>query len=417
MWTTGSGSATPCSPWRRAREHLRVRGAAPPLAFLLIVSPLASLPLRAQSVELTTDLGLTRALPPPGVTGPSGSYLQGMLRLRVQGIGSRFFGGLSGGASLAEGVGSWAWGTAGGELSGRFTPTLGWGVSLETSGFVVQDPTDYRAVALRLHPELRVRVGRGILLLGAAGGVGRSRAGATTAAISTDLWSAGGDLELRMPVGNATLIAGAGATHATAGTYGTGRVAADVRIGSARLRGELGSWRTPPGDWEGVGSFGVSLALGPSWSLWAGGGRSEPDALLGTPPGDFLGSGLSWRVLSTEPAVELPARVVDARAGTVVFEIRADEARSVSVAGDFSGWQEVPLERREGVWRAEVTLEPGLHHYGFLVDGEWRVPEGAPGRTEDEWGRPTATVWVPAGGGSVRPVTYRSDESSDVVGR
>jgi hypothetical protein len=26
----------------------------------------------------------------------------------------------------------------------------------------------------------------------------------------------------------------------------------------------------------------------------------------------------------------------------------------------------------DGVWRATVKLEPGTHHYRFLVDGEWR---------------------------------------------
>ena len=48
---------------------------------------------------------------------------------------------------------------------------------------------------------------------------------------------------------------------------------------------------------------------------------------------------------------------------------------SVQLVGDFTHWQEQPIQMRKaaaGVWRAKVALKPGLHHYRFLVDGEWR---------------------------------------------
>lgn len=39
---------------------------------------------------------------------------------------------------------------------------------------------------------------------------------------------------------------------------------------------------------------------------------------------------------------------------------------------------------REGeAWVARVRVKPGLYHYGFLVDGEWHVPEHAPGKVAD----------------------------------
>ena len=52
-------------------------------------------------------------------------------------------------------------------------------------------------------------------------------------------------------------------------------------------------------------------------------------------------------------------------------------ARSVALAGEFNGWDEAstPLEREQGVWRAELELEPGEYAYKFVVDGEY---EGAP---------------------------------------
>lgn len=57
------------------------------------------------------------------------------------------------------------------------------------------------------------------------------------------------------------------------------------------------------------------------------------------------------------------------------FAIRAPEAVSVQLVGDFTHWQEKPISLKKeagGLWRAIVPLSPGEHHYRFLVDGEWR---------------------------------------------
>ena len=43
---------------------------------------------------------------------------------------------------------------------------------------------------------------------------------------------------------------------------------------------------------------------------------------------------------------------------------------------------------------AVVPVTPGVHHYGFRVDGEWYVPEGHSGNVPDEWGRMNATLVV-----------------------
>jgi|DewCreStandDraft_4_1066084.scaffolds.fasta_scaffold108384_1 1,4-alpha-glucan branching enzyme len=56
------------------------------------------------------------------------------------------------------------------------------------------------------------------------------------------------------------------------------------------------------------------------------------------------------------------------------FFYRAPEATSVQLVGDFTHWQSSPIQmqkRSDGVWRAEVALPPGKHHYRFLVDGVW----------------------------------------------
>jgi 1,4-alpha-glucan branching enzyme len=57
-----------------------------------------------------------------------------------------------------------------------------------------------------------------------------------------------------------------------------------------------------------------------------------------------------------------------------VFSFTAPAATSVQLVGDFTHWQEQPINLRkepDGIWRVSVKLPPGAHHYRFLVDGEW----------------------------------------------
>jgi 1,4-alpha-glucan branching enzyme len=57
------------------------------------------------------------------------------------------------------------------------------------------------------------------------------------------------------------------------------------------------------------------------------------------------------------------------------FSFTAPAARSVQLVGDFTHWQERPINLHKapnGIWRTTVELEPGAHHYRFLVDGQWQ---------------------------------------------
>lgn len=80
------------------------------------------------------------------------------------------------------------------------------------------------------------------------------------------------------------------------------------------------------------------------------------------------------------------------------FSFKAPTAMSVQLVGDFSHWQQRPINMQkgpDGVWRTTVALGPGKHHYRFLVDGQWR----------DD---PECTVYVPnpyGGQNAVRQVT------------
>ena len=57
------------------------------------------------------------------------------------------------------------------------------------------------------------------------------------------------------------------------------------------------------------------------------------------------------------------------------FAFSAPAALSVQLVGDFTQWQERPINLQkgaDGVWRTTVELSSGTHHYRFLVDGQWR---------------------------------------------
>lgn len=45
------------------------------------------------------------------------------------------------------------------------------------------------------------------------------------------------------------------------------------------------------------------------------------------------------------------------------------------LVGDFTHWQDEPISMKRqsgGLWKATVELTPGIHHYRFMVDGEWQ---------------------------------------------
>ncbi len=71
------------------------------------------------------------------------------------------------------------------------------------------------------------------------------------------------------------------------------------------------------------------------------------------------------------------ARKTHASKGLIqqTFSFTAPTATSVQLVGDFTRWQENPINLKQGtdgVWQAAVALKPGTHHYRFLVDGQWR---------------------------------------------
>ena len=73
----------------------------------------------------------------------------------------------------------------------------------------------------------------------------------------------------------------------------------------------------------------------------------------------------------------------------VTFTYNGAEAKSVMVVGDFTGWQQAPMELKKdksGVWKKTVTLPPGRYEYRLLVDGEWRDDPNCQARHPNQFG-------------------------------
>jgi chromosome partitioning protein len=71
----------------------------------------------------------------------------------------------------------------------------------------------------------------------------------------------------------------------------------------------------------------------------------------------------------------------------VEFQIKAPQAKSVYIAGDFNNWQpqKTPLRLtgKDGLWSADVLLNKGKEYqYKFVVDGTWSEDPGNKNKKE-----------------------------------
>lgn len=152
------------------------------------------------------------------------------------------------------------------------------------------------------------------------------------------------------------------------------RVMAEVRkTTGTRSPGGLLAWLTRPRTVRlsplgagAVAAAALAVALAPSWL-----GRNEvPPVGVDTPPIVY-----------------------------VQFSLEAPGARTVAVSGDFNQWgADAVMEDSDGdgVWTLRVPLEPGLHEYMFVVDGErWVTDPRAERYTDDGFGNRNAVLAVP----------------------
>lgn len=74
--------------------------------------------------------------------------------------------------------------------------------------------------------------------------------------------------------------------------------------------------------------------------------------------------------------------------GKVIFVYHDDEARSVSLAGDFNNWNidhTILLRKKSSIWRAEIEMpSAGRYRYKFVVDSSRWVDDPGNGLKEDD---------------------------------
>jgi endonuclease/exonuclease/phosphatase family metal-dependent hydrolase len=77
------------------------------------------------------------------------------------------------------------------------------------------------------------------------------------------------------------------------------------------------------------------------------------------------------------------------RDGSVELVLNRPDAQSAQVAGDFTDWAPLPMQKREadGAW-AFVTppLAPGAHFYKYVIDGQWTTDPAHPMSEPDGFG-------------------------------
>jgi hypothetical protein len=195
-----------------------------------------------------------------------------------------------------------------------------------------------------------------------------------------------GELELRAEL-----------DHWRAEEGGYTQAGARVAMANARFQAWAGVSRWLDDDLPGTGwDVGARVPLTERLALTARGGVQAEDILFQVPPQRSWSLGLQFR-MGPEPLLpSLAVPVLIDRGESVTLTLPTDDlGNPPAVAGTFSGWQTLPMQRVGDRWRLELVLEPGVHEYAFVTsEGEWFVPEGTPGRRPDGFGGFVAVLIV-----------------------
>ena len=176
-------------------------------------------------------------------------------------------------------------------------------------------------------------------------------------------------------------------THAYVGTT------LQYARGPFQLWGSLGQWVAGGLD-RTAWSAGAGAAVAPGIELQLGGRGNAFDPLYLSATETSYWAGLSLHVGGARGlGAPVPTRSRDGRA-VVSLPARAAKGRP-SIAGDFTGWKPVPMQRDGARWTYTEKLEPGTYHYAFVAeDGTWFVPESVAGRQDDGMGGHVAVLVV-----------------------
>ena len=115
--------------------------------------------------------------------------------------------------------------------------------------------------------------------------------------------------------------------------------------------------------------------------------ESRPLALQWRPVYAFAAVALIALLPLLKGSLEKPG-IAPAQQVLVQFRLDAPTAGRVQLAGNFTNWKaSVPMKRTgNGVWTVVLPLNPGVHNYAFIVDGNEWIPDPAAPAVSDGFG-------------------------------
>jgi len=245
-------------------------------------------------------------------------------------------------------------------------------------------------------PLALVQIGRSFVTAGLTGGAVRQIDSTWMALASASVrW------QVAPALGPLSVDLGAVATKADTLAFADFSVGGRVVGAGVRLAGVLGvrAGDLSDGAW---GSLEGAWIPHPRVTLEATAGRYPRD-LTGFAQGVYAQLGVRLYALGagrrTIPAPRPPTVWAEPRNdGRVQVTVRLGRAaHEVALAGDWNGWEPVPLTQDGDVWSAVLPIPPGARTYAIIADGEWTLPEGVIG-TDDGFGGKVAVLVVGAPG-------------------
>jgi hypothetical protein len=172
-------------------------------------------------------------------------------------------------------------------------------------------------------------------------------------------------------------------------TYQLVQVQVATTIRAVRMWTVTGRWFG--GLTQDVWGVGAAVDIGSRGELWAS-LHSDTEPLYLNPPRTSWNVGYSMKLGRTERPVVAPVL----RDGSIILRLPHDAAETTPfVAGEFSNWQPLPMTDSGDEWLIEIPAGPGVYRFAFVAaSGEWFVPEGYPGRMDDDMGGHVAVIVV-----------------------
>jgi len=168
-------------------------------------------------------------------------------------------------------------------------------------------------------------------------------------------------------------------------------------LGWAALEGGIGHWIGGVADVEPEWDASITVPVRPGISIFSSAQRESFNPLFLGPTRTSWSAGITFRIGGRETPTPESAVVNIGQRNQITIRVPLTEAPApLSIAGDFTGWKTVPMQRQGSEWRFDITLETGVYRFAFRTeDGKWIVPQSIPNRTDDGMGGWVAVLVVP----------------------